>query len=125
MLYVNKDIQKNIVILAFKKELIYQKYSLFTDGNASAGRTQFFNNINDLDKLNWKCLEDKYWNNYKDGKREIMAEVLVPEKVNIQYLKKIYCNSYIAQQKLQKFLNRHQHLNLGHIQIEVNEKIYF
>ena len=124
-MYINNNIQKQIIILAFKKKLIYQQYSLFTDGNASIRRTRFFNNIEDLNKLNWKCLKDKYWNNFKDGKREIMSEILVPDKVNIKYLKKIYCDNYATKKNLEKFLANYTNLNLGHIKIEVNNKIFF
>jgi hypothetical protein len=88
MLYVNKENQDNLIILVFDNTLIYEQGSLFTDGNASVNGTIFYNNINDLDNLNWKCLKSKYWNDFEDGKRLIMSEILVPNKVHINKLKK-------------------------------------
>ena len=68
MLYVNKEKQSILIILVFNNNLIYQQGALFTDGNASVNGTKFYNHINDLYKLNWKCLKSQYWNDFEDGK---------------------------------------------------------
>jgi len=120
MLYVNKEYQGNLIILAFNNNLIYKKGSLFTDGNASVHNTKFYNNINDLDKLNWKCLKSKYWNDFQDGKRIMMSEVLVPDKVNIDKLEKIYCINYHIKNYIDNVM-----LNYPNIKVEVNRKIFF
>jgi len=120
MLYVNKDKAEDIIILAFNRKLIYQNNSLFTDGNASVNITNFFNDINDLDNLNWDCLRGEYWNDFEDGKREIMSEVLIPNKVDINHLEKIFVNN-----NDNKKLTKNLLVNYQHIILEINNSIFF
>jgi len=121
MLYVNKDIQGNLIILAFDNNLIYQKGSLFTDGNASVENiTKFYNNLNDLDKLDWNCINTKYWNDIEDGRRKRMSEILVPDKVNVNKLKKIYCINNHIKSYIDNIM-----INYPNIKVEVNTKIFF
>ena len=117
MLYVQKDQQEKIIILLFNKKLIFKNNSLFTDGNASVRGTKFFNKLDDLTKLNWGCLRSTFWNNYPDGKRLMMSEVLVYNKVKIKHLKKIYCYN----SKTKKHI-----LNIDNtLDVEVNKEIFF
>ena len=82
MLYVRKDIQDQLVILCLRKELLCQEGSVFTDGNAASEPTNFFNTIEDLDKLDWNCIRAVRWNEFPDGRRKRCAEVLVPNFVS-------------------------------------------
>ncbi len=91
MLYANKEIQEDIVILAFDRRLILRDRTLFTDGNAASNDTYFFDDIDDLGMLNWEAINAFSWNDYEDGKRTRMAEVLVYNKVKSGLIKKIYC----------------------------------
>lgn len=117
MLYVNKEIQEDIVILAFDRNLLYKNKTIFTDGNASVSRTNFYYDLDDLQQLNWDCLNDNYWNHYEEGKRERMAEVLVRKKVKIKHLKKIYCYD----EATKSFI-----LDLDdELDVEINTKLYF
>ena len=120
MLYVNKENQGNLIILVFDANLIYDKGSLFTDGNASANGTKFYNDINNLDKLDWNCINTKYWNDIEDGKRKRMSEVLVSDIVNIDKLKKIYCINYHIKNYIDNIIK-----NYPNIQVEVNTEIFF
>ena len=117
MLYVNKNIQDDIIILAFNRNLLMKEKTIFTDGNAASNRTNFFNDLEDLDKLNWKCLQSNYWNNFEDGKRLVMAEVLVPKRVKRKHLMKIYCYDKSTKNYI---------LDLDvDLDVEINEKLYF
>jgi len=120
MLYVNKENQGNLIILVFDANLIYEKGSLFTDGNASVNGTKFYNDINNLDKLDWNCINAKTWYNFPDGKRTKMSEVLVPNKVNINKLKKIYCINNHIKNYIDNIMN-----NYPNIKVEINTEIFF
>jgi len=120
MLYVNKEKQNFLVILVFNNKLIYQEGTLFTDGNASVNGTVFYKDIKDLYKLNWKCLKSQYWNDFEDGKRLMMSEILVPNKVDITQLKKIYCINYHIKGYIDNLL-----INYSNIIVEVNTEIFF
>ena len=121
MLYVNKENQGNLIILVFDAKLIYDKGSLFTDGNSSVENiTKFYNNLNDLNKLDWNCINTKYWNDIEDGRRKRMSEVLVPNKVDINKLKKIYCINNHIKSYIDNIM-----INYPNIKVEVNTEIFF
>jgi hypothetical protein len=117
MLSVNRDRQSDIVLLAFDKNLLMDDCVLFTDGNAASSRTQFFSKEEDLVNLNWKCLQANYWNDFDDGKRERMAEVLVPRIVKAQGLQKVICFNTETKKLI-------DNLNKGLI-TEINSNFYF
>lgn len=93
MLYYRKDIQDDIVILVLKRELMLTEKCIFTDGNASADHTVFADEVDDLPFIDWECVHGKYWNDFPDGKRKKMAEVLVPNMVSIDNIEGILCNN--------------------------------
>ena len=91
MLSVLRDTQDNIIIIAYDRSLIYQEDSMFSDGNAASRATLFYNNLEDLEMLNWNCIKGIYWNDFNDGKRIKCAEVLVNSPVPINKIRKIFC----------------------------------
>lgn len=93
MLFVRREIEKDLVIIAFDRSLIYYPNSIFTDGNAANRPTRFFNSLNDLNNLNWNCLNANYWNDFNDGTRLRMSEVLVKEKIPNTKIRKLFCCS--------------------------------
>ena len=97
MLYSRIDMQESIVVLELSVDVLSKPNILFTDGNAAVRTyaqynttTSFYSNLKDLDKLNWDCIWDEYWNNYPDGKRIRCAEVLIPDKIETQFINKIH-----------------------------------
>jgi len=118
MLYVRKAIQEDIVIFSFDRELIKENGVLFTDGNAASSSTRFFKNLEGLSSLHWNCLHAGSWNNYPDGKRRRMAEVLVPNRVSPVRINKIICYSMKSYLSLKAIVN-------GSVKIEINSKFYF
>jgi hypothetical protein len=120
MLFRRKNIQNDIVILAIEKNLLLDQNVLFTDGNAASKTTSFYNTINNLSLLNWKCINSEYWNDYQDGKRIKCAEVLVYPKIEIASIKKIYCNNQITL----NFIRTNINANI-HIDSEINNNFYF
>ena len=101
MLSRRRNIQNDIVILVFKRDLMQKNGTLFTDSNASTNRAKFYNNLKDLNKLNFKCIYTKgYYSGYEDGANKRMAEVLVPTKVNSNSIEAIICNNSNAKNKV-------------------------
>lgn len=100
MLYVRRMLEKDIVMLVVKKELIVQEGALFTDGNASVSSTSFYNDLSKMNKLDWVCLNDDWWTNHLDGKRTVMAEVLVPDFVGMENIHGIICNNSQTKAKI-------------------------
>lgn len=105
MLYV-QDHEDDIVILAFSASLMYEDGMIFTDGNASVSSTGFYRDLCDLDRLNWRCLNSAYWPDFRDGKREKMAEVLMPRKVGKSKIAGILCKNKHTQRKIDQLTNQ-------------------
>jgi hypothetical protein len=118
MLYKRKEMQDDIVILVFDTLLITYPYTIFTDGNASSDGTKFFNNLDDLDKLRWRCLRANNWINFRDGRRVRMAEVLVPNYVGFEYLKKVVCYNFDTYMRLKSICHKD-------VVVEIDQRFYF
>lgn len=77
----HKKGQESIVYLVSSVEAIASNRKfVFTDGHGIMSITEFFENPSDLDKVDWKLMEDTYWSNTKDDgdrKRRRQAEFLV------------------------------------------------
>ncbi|MEA3522586.1 MAG: DUF4433 domain-containing protein [Campylobacterota bacterium] len=77
MLYVRKNIQNELCLIEISLSVLSKKNFLFTDGNAAAINTNFYNSLDDLIHLPWEVLNASYWNDFEDGKRKRCAEVLI------------------------------------------------
>ena len=64
---------------------------LFRYGNAASSSTKFYSNIKDLEKLNWSIINSEYWSDFIDGKRIRCSEILIPNEVKTDSIKKIFC----------------------------------
>jgi hypothetical protein len=104
MMYKNRNEQ--VVILAFSKSLLYKNNTLFTDRNAATKNVRFYNNLQDLDKINWDIVTSQSWNGKpEDVKQIMMAEVLVYNKVPVKYFIGIYCKDEAMKQYLMQRYN--------------------
>jgi hypothetical protein len=120
MLFKRSDFQNDIIILAIDRNLIYQKDTVFSDGNAAANATSFFVNPEDLIKLNWNCINNKYWDDFNDGKRIICSEVLVFPNIPTTSIKIIYCNNLQTHDFIYRtFTDQYD------IDVSLNTKLYF
>ena len=110
MLFCRKDIGDDLVILNINKRILLDNENvIFSDGNAASGNTVFFNHLEDLEKLNWKCLNNPYWNDYDDGKRIKCAEILVKDEIKCSEIKKIICKSSLAEAKVRQRIPKEYH----------------
>ena len=120
MLSRRRYLQEDIAILVFNKDLLYKDNILFTDANASTNRANFFNNLKNLNKLNWQCIYTKgYYNDFGDGGNKRMAEVLIPHKVEIDNIIGIITNNKISQAKIKKLTNDFE------IVVDTKKEFYF
>ncbi len=55
---------------------------VFTDGHATMVVTEFFDDLENLDKIDWEVMGSKYWNDTRtlpDRKRKRQAEFLIKD----------------------------------------------
>ncbi|HQF42575.1 MAG TPA: DUF4433 domain-containing protein [Ignavibacteriaceae bacterium] len=79
---VEKRLQSEIIYLISSIEKLVELncHFIFTDGHSFAAYTQFFNDVQYLNQLDWKTINARTWNNTEsdpDRKRRKEAECLV------------------------------------------------
>ena len=78
MLFSIRSVTEELAILYFDKSVMLFPGVIFTNGNAASGSTKFFDDLENLDQLDWEILRAEYWSEFFDGRRKRCAEVLVP-----------------------------------------------
>ena len=70
--------QPEIIFFGVKTEMIKSNNFIFTDASANAGAPpNFYNDYQNLNKLNWNIINAKKWSYTQNEKRQKMAEVLI------------------------------------------------
>ncbi len=74
--------QNPVIYIVCKAEIIAANNLVFafTDGHAVIGYTEFYDNLQALNAIDWEIMQDKYWSNTPedgDRKRRRQAEFLV------------------------------------------------
>ena len=102
MLYrvINKFGVENIIVLEINSSIIQSPDAGITDGNAASQNTEFFEDVDKgLQALDSSLFEKSFWTDLKDGKRRVMAEVLIYEKIPKEKITAIYtANQQMADQ---------------------------
>ena len=77
----------------------------FTDGHAEVAISRFFEDLHELDQIDWDLMESRRWydtQNYPDRKRRRQAEFLVYLNLPWDYIQEIgVCSATIKQQVFQ------------------------
>ena len=101
MLSLRRDKQDTLAVLYISNRVMFFPGTIFTDGNAAATATKFYDNITELSKLDWDCLQAQYWHDFEDGARKRCAEVLVPEPIATELIENIVVYSQRAHDVVQ------------------------
>jgi len=105
MLYKTQmDHGSNIIILGFDKSLMLNPNKVITDRNASADAKHCSSDNAFYNTLDWNKIFAKSWNQDKDLRQIMMAELLIPDCVDIEYLRCIYVKNLYAQKQVLKAL---------------------
>lgn len=97
--------EEDVAVLRLSPSLLEHDRSFFSDGNAAAGPTEFYNDLKELEKLDWECIHYDYKvkddsEKEKERKRKCAAEVLVPENISFDMVKEIVVKTEGIRQKL-------------------------
>ena len=120
MLSCLRCIQEELVVFAINYERVMMlDQVVFTDGNAASGGTNFYQNIDDLEKLDWDCLNDDWWTNTEDGKRKRAAEVLIPHHLPRGFITRIYVVNKVIKEMVESMVYPQP------LPVEVKERMFF
>jgi hypothetical protein len=96
----------------------------FTDGHAKTSITGFYNNLDDLDKIDWSLVGDRFWKNSEedsDRMRRKQAEFLVKDHVPVEAIGRLIVYNSSAEKAILQ-LNR---LSDSEIQIQIDANYYY
>lgn len=103
---VTRTSQNEIIyfVSSMEKLLEFKRKFVFTDGHAFAAFTMFFNNVKDLNQIDWKAVNLVRWNNTEsdpDRKRRKQAECFVYKEIPVEAINGIVvynqeCFDYIS-----------------------------
>ena len=93
--------QRSIIYLVSKLHYLinHNIHWYFTDMNAADSLATFYDNLDDLDKVDWKAVKALDWSNY-DIKAKKQAEVLVYKYFPWEYIDEIVVYNEMIQQKV-------------------------
>lgn len=106
---VQKREQREIVFLCTHIDIVTQVCPefCFTDGHAKDRMTAFFNNLVDLDKVDWTAVEEQYWYSTEDKPdrmRRKQAEFLIKTHVPISCISGIIVLDEVAKEKVEQMM---------------------
>ena len=82
-----------IAVLCVSRRALAWNGAIFSDGNAASWNTSFFDNLRDLDQVDWGRVRAERWDVDPEGvavgRRKRCAEVLVPEEVPARFIRQI------------------------------------
>lgn len=112
--------KRKLVLLKVNPHILLTDNVAFSDGNAAVMTTNFYNNIDDFNKLNWNVIQNEYWTNHPDGKRIKCSEVLVRDKIPMFYITDLFTYNQETLEKILPYFPNH----LG-IKVSINNKFYY
>ncbi|MBF0211840.1 MAG: DUF4433 domain-containing protein [Desulfamplus sp.] len=123
-LYSRQSIQKDIFFAVVNSRIICnENYAFaFTDGNAGSHNTTFFNNLNDLNKIPWECINSHYWTDFIDGKRQRNAEFLIYPFITLDYITSFVVSNHDSFDYIKEILYNN---SIDNISVFVNFNYFF
>jgi hypothetical protein len=108
------DGQEQVIHLCSKIETVYQAKRLFvfTDGHAIMNNSNFYDDLVDLDQIDWDIMEERYWADTledSDRKRRRQAEFLVYEFCPWELITHIGVMTTKIQEKVAQIVKKSSH----------------
>lgn len=99
---------EEIAVLALRADILKQPGVFVTNGNAASMLTQIFpaSQLNEVIAQIAKVIDQEWWKEEDGTKRKIMAEVLVPDEVQPEYIDSIYVASHQSADKVKQMIGQ-------------------
>ncbi len=120
--------QKAMIYLVSSAQIVQNSGAsfVFSDGQGIATITQWYDDLNDLDKVDWNVINERYWtDNLDDGdrKRRKQAEFLIHNYCDWSLIQEIGVISNSVKAEVEKILNQYPQ-NI-HCPINVHRNWYY
>jgi hypothetical protein len=94
MLSARREQEPIIIYLHIDPAALFLPGTIFTDGNASSNSTVFYQRLDFLSNLDWNILRANFWGDpnpevHQENKRKRSAEVLVPGRIPVSFIRTI------------------------------------
>lgn len=102
------------IVSSINKIVTAQIPYVFTDGHGIINYTEFYNNLNDLNQIDWDVMESRYWfdtDDDPDRKRRRQAEFLVYKSLPLTLILGIGVKNDLVKDKVENLLEKY-HINL-------------
>jgi hypothetical protein len=93
MFYALSEEKPDLCLIEVMTSVLTEHKYIFSDGNAAARNTLFYNSLDHIDLLPWNIIKAVSRSDDPDGKRKRCAEVLIYPKIPPKFIKNIYCFS--------------------------------
>lgn len=121
ILHTDIDLQENIVIICIDRNIISDDDVLFTNGKPGKDDTRFYKNLKDLCFLRWdEILKNHNIDKCIEGKSYLNPEVLVPNEINKNRIKKVICQTSATAKRVSEISMEYNRLD-----IKTNRRLYF
>jgi O-acetyl-ADP-ribose deacetylase (regulator of RNase III) len=109
MLYrvVHEKDRNEIVVLGLQPRVLKIPGAYITNGNAANSPTEFFHfkeGIKAVSKI-WDTITSEWWNSVDGSKRKIMAECLVPEVIQPEFIHSVYVASHSVADRVRAIIS--------------------
>ena len=128
MLAYRRAMQDSIAILYLDKSLLFQDEIVIADGNAANNATAFYRGLQNLDKLDWQCINfpGNNWHIIENGRqvtrvenrRKRCAEILIPDMISAQFIEQVAVQTRATLLALDESIRRR-------IKVVVRPELYF
>jgi O-acetyl-ADP-ribose deacetylase (regulator of RNase III) len=100
---VHEKTTKDLAVIGVKPGVLQLPHVLVTDGNAANNPTQFFKAADGLKVIEaqWSIIQAEYWKDVDGSKRKIMAECLVPDRIDASYIHTVYVADHDAKKRVE------------------------
>ena len=97
---------------------------VFTDGHATMAFTEFFDDLKNLDKIDWEVMESQYWNDtptLPDRKRRRQAEFLIKDSCPWELFSEIGVINSRMESRVKMMLENSMHQPI----VQIHRKWYY
>lgn len=103
---VHEKDKRDIAVVGVKPEVLQEANVFISDGNAANAPTQFFSYSEGLSVLQqqWKIIQNDWWKEIDGSKRKIMAECLIPDRVEPELIHSIFVADPTTQSRVESLV---------------------